>query len=234
MTQGIYKRNKNWKESMQKKVWKNSDRNKKISNSRKGKYFRLGYKHTEEIKKKIGLGNKGKIVSQETRKKMSDSHKGKTWSIKRLEKSKLNRTHSKIRKKITVTKEESNLKRSKSNKLAYIKNPKLRENLSLMWRKEKSNLWQGGKSFESYTLDWTNILKIAIRKRDNFKCQICGKYQNELKQKLSVHHIDYNKKNCEPNNLISLCINCHIKTNSNRKFWINTFKKMKRRKKIKW
>ena len=81
MTQGIYKRDKNWKESMQKKVWKNSDRNKKISNSRKGKYFRLGYKHTEEIKKKIGLGNKGKIVSQETRKKMSDSHKGqKAWN----------------------------------------------------------------------------------------------------------------------------------------------------------
>ena len=33
--------------------------------------------HSEETKRKIGLKNKGKIVTQETRKKLSESHKGK-------------------------------------------------------------------------------------------------------------------------------------------------------------
>jgi hypothetical protein len=37
------------------------------------------------------------------------------------------------------------------------------------------------------------------------------------------NHIDYNKKNCNPNNLISLCNSCHSKTNFDRKYWINYF-----------
>lgn len=37
----------------------------------------FGRKHTDEEKTKIGKGNKGKIISKETRKKLSDSLKGK-------------------------------------------------------------------------------------------------------------------------------------------------------------
>jgi len=36
-----------------------------------------GYKHTEEAKRKIGLASSGKIVSKETRRKASESNKGK-------------------------------------------------------------------------------------------------------------------------------------------------------------
>ena len=53
-----------------------------------------------------------------------------------------------------------------------------------------------------------------IRERDNYICQICSQYGNY------VHHIDYNKTNCNPNNLITLCIKCHSKTNFNREYWI--------------
>ena len=42
--------------------------------------------------------------------------------------------------------------------------------------------------------------------------------------KLSIHHIDYNKKNCKEDNLISLCVHCHGLTNKNRNSWINYFK----------
>ncbi|NQU99405.1 MAG: HNH endonuclease [Parcubacteria group bacterium] len=41
----------------------------------------------------------------------------------------------------------------------------------------------------------------------------------ENKEKLSIHHIDYNKQNNNPNNLISLCRKCHVKTNFNRNYW---------------
>jgi hypothetical protein len=47
-----------------------------------------------------------------------------------------------------------------------------------------------------------------------------GKISN---YKLHIHHIDYNKKNCNPNNLISLCMQCHRQTSYNRKDWINYY-----------
>lgn len=37
---------------------------------------------------------------------------------------------------------------------------------------------------------------------------------------------DYNKKNCNPNNLITLCHKCHQKTNFNRKKWTKYFSKL--------
>jgi hypothetical protein len=78
---------------------------------------------------------------------------------------------------------------------------------------DKSSLWQGGISYEPYTEDFNHIKKKEIRKRDNNTCQICLKFGKD------VHHIDYNKKNCNSNNLITLCRKCHIKTNLNREYW---------------
>ena len=89
--------------------------------------------------------------------------------------------------------------------------------------------WRDGVSFEIYPIDWTDIFKESIRKRDNHICQECGINQDELTgylKRLDVHHIDYNKKNLNPNNLITLCRGCHIKTNYNREYWLEYFKKI--------
>ena len=86
--------------------------------------------------------------------------------------------------------------------------------------------WQGGKSFEPYGLEFNDDLKEVIRNRDRRKCQICKIIELENGQKLIVHHIDYNKKNNNPNNLISLCRICHGKTNHNRNYWIKYFKNL--------
>lgn len=108
-------------------------------------------------------------------------------------------------------------------KEAKLKNPvrywlgKKRQDLS----KEKHFNWKGGVSFEPYAIDWDNKLKDEIRFRDNYTCKICGKKQKKVSH--SVHHIDYNKKNCNINNLITLCVSCHIKTNFNRDYWIKYF-----------
>lgn len=58
---------------------------KKGSKVNVGKKNALGYHHTEEAKKNIGLKNsvnmRGKKHSEETKRKMSESHKGeKTWN----------------------------------------------------------------------------------------------------------------------------------------------------------
>jgi 5-methylcytosine-specific restriction endonuclease McrA len=79
---------------------------------------------------------------------------------------------------------------------------------------EKHPRWLGGISFEPYSVDWTQTLKRSIRERYHYICQICGKEPSVI-----VHHIDYNKKNCNPENLITLCRNCHTKTNTNRNYW---------------
>ena len=94
---------------------------------------------------------------------------------------------------------------------------------------DKNNFWIDGRTAlnNPYPDDWTDTLKESIRQRDNYICQECGTHQDELKgwnKKLDIHHIDYDKKNCNPDNLIALCRKCHIKTNFNREYWFNYFK----------
>lgn len=84
---------------------------------------------------------------------------------------------------------------------------------------KNSGNWRGGSSFLPYSVDWTQTLKKSIRERDRYTCQICFSQP----EKLDVHHKDYDKLNCNPDNLISLCHSCHSKTNNNRKFWMDYF-----------
>ena len=90
--------------------------------------------------------------------------------------------------------------------------------MSIAAKGEKNHNWLGGKSFKPYTIDWTETLKRSIRERDKYTCQICGKEPS-----VYCHHIDYDKKNCNPNNLITLCCSCHSKTNINRDYWTKYF-----------
>ena len=65
-----------------------------------------------------------------------------------------------------------------------------------------------------YPIEWTAVLRSTIRSRDGGQCAICAKtndgerHESDL-QALPVHHIDMNKMNCNPMNLISLCSMCH-------------------------
>jgi predicted transcriptional regulator len=88
-------------------------------------------------------------------------------------------------------------------------------------KKERNGRWHGGLSFIEYPEKWSIELRKIIRKRDNYTCQICHK-----KGKF-VHHIDYNKHNCNKNNLVTLCRKCHIATNSNRDYWYAYFTYLK-------
>lgn len=78
--------------------------------------------------------------------------------------------------------------------------------------------------FSDYTI--TDSVKEQIRKRDKYTCQECGKHQSQLKRQLNVHHIDYDKSNNSPTNLISLCNTCNIKANENRSYWTKHFQQI--------
>ena len=78
--------------------------------------------------------------------------------------------------------------------------------------------WQGGISFAPYAPEFNILLKQAIFERDEFTCQLCG-IQPEDRKELHPHHKDYDKANCDPDNLITLCHSCHSKTNHHREQW---------------
>ena len=67
-----------------------------------------------------------------------------------------------------------------------------------------------GKARRKYPTAWTVAHKAVIRARDGERCLRCGRARDE-KQNLHVHHIDYNKGNLNPSNLITLCRFCHGK-----------------------
>jgi len=79
--------------------------------------------------------------------------------------------------------------------------------------------WEGGVSRDEYCKEWyIKGFKEAIKKRDGYRClnPLCDRIDQD---DLTVHHIDYDKKNCEPTNLITLCRRCNIKANSDRKWF---------------
>jgi hypothetical protein len=94
--------------------------------------------------------------------------------------------------------------------------------------KRKSSLSHGGTGIpyenEKYNRFLFNEeLKEKIRDRDNYICQNCGMTEEEhiivYGQVLHIHHVDYNKNNCDKNNLIAVCINCNARANLNRSYW---------------
>ena len=199
----------------------------RLSESHKGQVSpRKGVKLSKKTKEKISKANKGKI-SPRKGVKLSEKTKEKI-RLKALKQFK-NGMSEKIKKKIRnslkgrkLTKEHKRkISESNKGKIGGFKDKKhtlkTKQKMSKAQKGEKGSNWRGGKSFELYGFEWTDLLKHSIRIRDCFTCQMCEK------RGWVVHHIDYIKKNCNPNNLITLCPKCHAKTNHNRNYWIEYF-----------
>lgn len=201
---------------------------------------RMGHIVSDEARKKIGRANsinlKGHKISDETRAKLSKAAEGHITSegtrrkIGKANSIKLKGKHLTMehKKKIGeageghIVSEETKRKISQSEKGKFV-SKKTRRKIGESHKGEKCNFWQGGISFEPYTIQFNRELKELIRQRDNYKCQLCGMPECENIQKLDIHHIDYDKKNCLPSNLVSLCKSCHAKINNNRKYWTDYF-----------
>ena len=74
--------------------------------------------------------------------------------------------------------------------------------------KDKNPAWRGGVADWDYSSDW-KVLARSIRDRDQWTCQLCGEQRIRWGKNLHVHHIDGDKLNNDPLNLISLCSTCH-------------------------
>jgi hypothetical protein len=164
--------------------------------------------HSQETKDKISKTLMGHPISDKTRKILAEKspfkkgftpwNKGKPWS------------------------DEMKQRISETNIIKGIE-PKIKNKFPC--GKNHPN-WSGGNNPNPYPLDWNETLKRSIRERDNYVCFICKALQGDMA--FCIHHIDYNKKNCDPKNLITLCRSCHTKTNHKRDYWINYFNELKK------
>lgn len=77
--------------------------------------------------------------------------------------------------------------------------------------------WKGGISCEPYCDIWLDKdFKESIKQRDGCKCRNPDCWGTSTK--LCIHHINYNKKDCSPNNLITLCVSCNSTANKDREW----------------
>lgn len=205
---------------------------KKLSESHKGiqagkNHPMWGKKHSDEAKRQISINKKGQKHTEETKRKIANSEKGRPSPMKGKKQSDgWKKIISEINKGNQYTKGKNlgndNPMRRPEIKAMFMgeRNPSKRPEVRAKLSGENHHNWQGGISFEPYCTKFNKILKDAIRNRDNRTCQLCNSKENG--QRLSVHHIHYDKENCYPD-LIGLCRNCNGKVNFNREYYEQLF-----------
>lgn len=190
---------------------------KKLSESHKGiqagkNHPFYGKHHSEETRKKISERKKGQKHTEESKRKISNSEKGRPSPMKGRQQSDA------WKKKMSEVNKGNQYTKGKN---LGDDNPMRKPEIRAMFLGEKNPAWHGGISFEPYCPKFNNILKEAVRKRDNYTCQLCNTPENG--RKLDVHHIHYDKENCRHLDLISLCRRCNAKVNSNREHYEQFF-----------
>ena len=77
--------------------------------------------------------------------------------------------------------------------------------------------WVGGLSRLPYPWNFA-IISRSIIERDGYKCQ--NPNCTGADKRLTTHHINYDKQDCRPENLIALCSACNSKANFGRDKWM--------------
>jgi len=167
---------------------------------------------SEETKRKMSLSHRGKRHSEKSKRKMSLSHRGKRHSEET--KQKISETmEGKNKGRTYIHSEEHRKKISETMKGRPGKHhsEEARKKISKAMIGENNPSWKGGTSFFPYPPIFNKELKQFIKNRDNNECQ--NPFCNSNSKKLNVHHIDFNKDNCSQFNLITLCFPCNGKAN---------------------
>lgn len=183
----------------------------------------FGKKHSEQTKEIIRQKALGHKVSEIVRKKIAKRMKSRVF----LEQTKQLLSQSK---KLYWMSNRDRMRGEKNPMALATNREKVARKKKKYWTEhcneivgERNPNWNGGKSFEPYSPEFTEVLKRSVRQRDRYQCRRCGADEDGLGYALSIHHINYNKKDNQPENLTSLCKACHSKTNFDRMIWKRLF-----------
>lgn len=96
-------------------------------------------------------------------------------------------------------------------------NPAKRPEVRAKLKGKNNHNWKGGISCDPYCIEWLDQdYKNSIKERDGYQC--LNPCCNMISKHICIHHINYNKKDCKPRNLITLCYSCNSTANYNREW----------------
>ena len=148
-----------------------------------------------------GHANKNKKMSEETKQKLSEAAK-KRGFFAQYNKTENHRNKVIQSNKNRIVSEETKQKISKTLK-GFKHSEETKQKMKKIIRPcaEKHPNWKNGK--DPYTSAWYSSISPFIKQRDE-KCIFCGIMEN-----LQIHHINYNKKDDNLFNLVTLCKRHH-------------------------
>jgi len=196
---------------------------KKISERNKGKNHHFYGKKRPNHSKRMSGNNNPNYGKKERPWLDGEANPAKRKSVReKISKKRKNvKLSPETRKKISKHKIE--WFKNEENRRRFIKAMN-REDVKSKFSEKNCHFWKGGISNDPYCSIFTNKeFREMIYKRDNYTCQNCGITRHlSLKiysQNLHIHHIDYDKKNCDTRNCITTCCRCNTKANSYRWMW---------------
>jgi len=172
------------------------------------------YKRTPEIRAKNSAGMMGKKNAE---------------GYKHAPEARANMRAAQNRPEVKAKKSAAMMGKKKSNRVGnkgfggHKHTPETKARQSAASNGPNNSQWRGGISRKPYAWTWNAELREEVRRRDGYRCQLCGVPQAECRTKLPVHHVDYDKRNSDPVNLTALCGPCNSKVNANRKHWTELF-----------
>lgn len=161
------------------------------------------------VERSITQGNRDKSCGCARYKLVSISHSGQ----KRTEEQRINISKGLKGKKHTEERIKKTAESNKGKKRTLGQRQKQSESRKGKYILEKHPNWNNGSSLESYPFEFF-LIRNQILERDINVCQTPGCVETG---NLCIHHIDYNKLNNNPENLITLCQSHHSKTNGKNK-----------------
>lgn len=162
------------------------------------------FKHTDESRLKISLGNKGKEKSLEHRKKLSNANKGKVSNWKGHKHSEESKALIREKRKHQTFSFETRKKMSSSRKGSN----------SPFWKGGVSKINKDERNFLMASFEY-RFWRKSIFERDNYTCVWCGDNRGS---NLEADHVkswkDYPELRFAIDNGRTLCKECHKKTSN--------------------
>lgn len=166
------------------------------------RYYAFGHSPKAKLAQETATNSiRGKPFSQEHKDKISQALKDKP------------KTADAIKRRLDSVLANGSYKGENNPFYGKIHNQETRDKLSSYAKLrvlDKNPNWRGGINQLPYHPNFTKGYKKLIRQRDGNKCQYCGRTRRQEGKELSVHHIDHDKMNNDPSNLITVCNRCNI------------------------